>query len=53
LLELIELITFYENIRNGYLEIAAKEDRFVTINGEKKAEKINSKIFQIVKERLL
>src|SRR6056297_1129702 len=48
-----ELITFYENIRNGYLEIAAKEDRFVTINGEKKAEKINSKIFQIVKERLL
>jgi len=48
-----ELITFYENIRNGYLEIAAKEDRFVTINGEQKAEKINSKIFQIVKERLL
>ena len=48
-----ELITFYENIRNGYLELAAKEERFVTINGKQKAEEINSKILEIVKERLL
>jgi len=48
-----ELITFYENIRSGYLNLANKEDRFVVINGEQKAEKINSDIFQKVKERLL
>lgn len=48
-----EIITFYENVRNGYLDLAKQEDRFVTINGEQKAEKINSDIFKIVKERLL
>ncbi|MGM0437732.1 MAG: dTMP kinase [Bacillota bacterium] len=48
-----EIITFYENVRSGYLDLAKQEDRFVTINGEQKADKINSDIFKIVKERLL
>ena len=48
-----EIITFYENVRQGYLDLAEEENRFVKINGKQKARQINSEIFQIVKERLL
>jgi len=48
-----EIITFYKNIRKGYLQIAKNEKRFVVINGDDKAEVIHNKIFKVVKERLL
>ncbi len=34
-------IAFYEKVRNGYLEIAKNEDRFVTIDGLKSIDEIH------------
>jgi len=48
-----EIISFYENIRQGYLDLASKEKRFVIIDGEQEIEKINSDILERVEERLL
>ena len=48
-----EIITFYENIREGYLKIAKKEKRFVVVDGNQKPKDIHNKIFKIIKERLL
>lgn len=48
-----EIITFYKNIRKGYLELAKNDKRFVVINGDAEAEVIHNKIFKVVKERLL
>ena len=35
---------FYEKVRSGYLELAAKEDRFRVIDGTEKVEQIHQKI---------
>ncbi len=48
-----EIITFYENIREGYLKMAKKEKRFVVVDGNQKSKDIHNKIFKIIKERLL
>ncbi|MBT8380199.1 MAG: dTMP kinase [Ignavibacteria bacterium] len=45
-LDRIELadIEFYNRVRNGYLEIAAQEDRFKVIDGTQTIENINNQI---------
>jgi dTMP kinase len=45
-LDRIELadIEFYNRVRNGYLEIASKEDRFKVVDGTQTIENINNQI---------
>jgi dTMP kinase len=45
-LDRIELadIEFYNRVRNGYLEIAAREDRFKVVDGTQTIENINNQI---------
>lgn len=46
--------TFYENVRRGYLEIAAREpQRFVVLNGERPIDDIQADIRSRLTERLL
>ena len=48
-----EIITFYEDIRAGYLEMAHNDKRFEVLEADRSSEKVHEDIYQIVKGRLL
>lgn len=43
---------FYERVRNGYLELAESEDRFVVVDGLKTVGEIADLIWKVVSEKL-
>ncbi len=42
---------FYQKVRNGYLEIASKEERFIIINGLNSIEEIHNQIKNLILEK--
>lgn len=48
-----EIITFYRNIREGYLAMADKKERFEIVDADRRSDKIHNDIYQIIKGKLL
>ena len=46
-------LTFHKNLREGFLELAQKDKRYVVINANQSIETIQSEIQMVVKKRLL
>jgi dTMP kinase len=47
-----EIITFHEQVREAYLQMAEDNDRFVVINAERKPHEIHQEVLKIVREGL-
>lgn len=47
-----ELVTFHRQVRDAYLQMAEKEERFVVIDARQKPQEIHQEVLKIVRERL-